>query len=197
MFNRRRRPVLGAVALVGASRAAARHEVQRQTVLDSQREIEIQREIEARRRQEEEQERRTQRAVDEAMKKAAADNQASQQSAATIVPPPPPQFYNNQLPIPIQTQDMGLLMTTPGQPYILATNAAPSIQPEQVMRASPPQPPAYSSGYPSQDERPKSAQGISSTAPALGSNARYCTQCGFACQVEDKFCCRCGAKQVS
>ncbi|KAM0250492.1 hypothetical protein ACHAQJ_008615 [Trichoderma viride] len=190
MFNRRRRPVLGAAVLVGASRAAARHEVQKQSVMDTQRDIEIQRQVEAQRRQEEEQERRTQRAVEEAMKKAAAENQAAQQSAAAVVSPPPQQFYNTQSPAPMmQTQDMGLL-TTPGQPYY--------AQPEQFMRAPSPQPPAYVlSGSPSPDVRPKSAQDIGSSVSAPGSSTRFCTQCGFGCQVGDKFCSRCGANQAS
>ncbi|KAH7111167.1 hypothetical protein B0J13DRAFT_516338 [Dactylonectria estremocensis] len=177
MFGRRRRPVLGAAVLVGASRAAARHEVQKQVVMDSQREIQVEREVEARRMQEEEQERRTQRAVEEAMKKAATDNQAYQQSAAPTVLQSPQQFYNNQPPIPMQ--DTGFLMTTPGQPYTLVMDAGPSNQPNQPMRAPSPQVPIHFS-----------------TGPALGSNARYCTQCGFACQVGDRFCCQCGAKQV-
>ncbi|RFU74434.1 hypothetical protein TARUN_7827 [Trichoderma arundinaceum] len=172
MFNRRRRPVLGAAVLVGASRAAARHEVQRQSVIESQREMDIQREVEAQRRQEEDLERRTQRAVDEAMKKAAAENQ------------PPQQFYNNQPPMPIQAQEAGYLLASSGQPYA----------PEQFMRAPSPQPPPYLSA-PAQNERPKSAQGLSSEAPAMGSNTRFCTQCGGACQVGDRFCSRCGAKQ--
>ncbi|KAL7799766.1 hypothetical protein V8C37DRAFT_365391 [Trichoderma ceciliae] len=197
MFSRRRRPVLGAAVLVGASRAAARHEVRKQAAMGSRREMEIQREVELQRRREAELERQTQRAVDEAMKKAATDNQAAQQSAAAIVPQPPQQLYNNQPSMPIQAQDSGLLMTTPGQSNSPATNAAPSIQPQQLMRAPSPQVPGYFSGSPSQDGRPKSALGISSTAPALGSNARYCTQCGFACQVGDRFCSRCGTKQAS
>ncbi|KAH6609301.1 hypothetical protein Trco_002647 [Trichoderma cornu-damae] len=139
MFNRRRRPVLGAAVLVGASRAAARHEVERQAVMDSQREMEIQREVEARRRQEAELDQRTQRAVDEAMKKAAAENQAAQQSAAAISPPPP--YNNNQTPMPIQAQDTGLLTATPGQPYAPAASAAPGIQPEMPMRAPSPRAP--------------------------------------------------------
>jgi hypothetical protein len=167
--------------------------------METQRDIEIQRQVEAQRRQEEEQERRTQRAVEEAMKKAAAENQAAQQSAAAVVSPPPQQqFYNTQSPIPIQTQDMGLLTAMPGSYYAPAMNAGLSPQQEQFMRAPSPQPPAYVlSGSPSQDIRPKSAQGISSTAAAPESNTRFCTQCGFGCQVGDKFCSRCGANQAS
>lgn len=196
MFGRRRRPILGAAVVVGASRMAAKREVKKQAMMDSERDMEIERELEARRRQEEDQERRTQRAVEEAMGKAAADNRALQQSAAAMGPQPPQQFYNTQPPIPMQTRGDGLLMSTPGQPYTPGMNAALSIQPEQLMRVPSPQMPAYLSGSPSQDGRPRSAQGISSTGPGLGSNARYCTQCGFACQAGDRFCCQCGAKQV-
>ncbi|KAI8649182.1 hypothetical protein NCS57_01454400 [Fusarium keratoplasticum] len=143
MFGRRRRPILGAAVVVGASRAAARHEVERQAVMDTQRELEIQREVELRRRNEEEQERRMQRAVDEAIQKAAVENPAPQHSAAALAPPPPQQYYSTPSPIPVQAQDVGLLAAMPGQPYAPGTNVSPSIQPEQLM-PSPPRPPAYS-----------------------------------------------------
>lgn len=196
MFGRRRRPILGAAVVVGASRAAARHEVQRQAVMDTQRELEIQREVELRRRNEEEQERRMQRAVDEAVQKAAVENPVPQPSTAAFAPPPPQQYYSTQSPIPVQTQDAGLLAAMPGQqPYIPGPNLSPSIQPEQLM-PSPPQPPAYSPRSLSQDGRPRSAQGVSPTVPATGPTTKYCTQCGFACQVGDRFCRQCGTKQV-
>ncbi|UPL02836.1 hypothetical protein LCI18_013770 [Fusarium solani-melongenae] len=195
MFGRRRRPILGAAVVVGASRAAARHEVERQAVMNTQRELEIQREVELRRRNEEEQERRMQRAVDEAIQKAAVENPAPQHSVAALATPPPPQqYYSTQSPIPVQPQDVGLLATMPGQPYTPGPNVPPSIQPGQLM-PSPPQPPAYSPRSLSQDGGP-SAQGISPTVPATGSTTKYCTQCGFACQVVDRFCRQCGAKQV-
>ncbi|WAO91331.1 Hypothetical protein NCS54_00879800 [Fusarium falciforme] len=91
MFGRRRRPILGAAVVVGASRSAARHEVERQAAMNTQRELEIQREVELQRRNEEEQERRMQRAVDEAIQKAAVENPAPQPSAAALAPPPPQQ----------------------------------------------------------------------------------------------------------
>ncbi|KAL6409810.1 hypothetical protein AUP68_06208 [Ilyonectria robusta] len=176
MFGRRRRPILGAAVVVGASRAAAKHEVRKQADMESQREMEMEREFEARRIREEEQELRTQRAVDEAMKKAAVENQAYQQSAAPA--------------------EAGYLVTSPGQPYTMAREAGPSIQPNQTMRAPSPQLPAYSTESPLLDVRPKSAHGMSSAGAAAGSNIRYCTQCGSACQLGDRFCCQCGAKQV-
>ncbi|KAF4456809.1 hypothetical protein F53441_1160 [Fusarium austroafricanum] len=84
MFGRRRRPILGAVVVYGASRAAVKHEVRKQELMASERDREIEREVDLRRREEEEQELRTQRAVDETMKKAALQEQAAQQSAAAI-----------------------------------------------------------------------------------------------------------------
>lgn len=202
MFPRRRRPILGAAVLVGASSVAAKREVQRQNMMSSQREMEIQYQIDARRREEEEQDRRTQKAVEEAMKKSAAENQAAQQQQAAAVVSPPPQqqqLYNN--PMPMQGQDGAYLTATPGQPaYMMASGSAPPNmqQPEQFMRAPAPQPPPayYLSASPAPDARPKSAQGLGSTASGQESKTRYCTQCGFACQVGDKFCSGCGARQA-
>ncbi|KAH8906506.1 hypothetical protein BR93DRAFT_998788 [Coniochaeta sp. PMI_546] len=196
MFGRRRRPILGAAVLVGASRSAARHEVQHQAVMQSQREIEIQREVDMRRREDEEQERRTQRAVDEAVKAAVTESQASQQSATVNVAQPPQQVYIAQPPNPNLMQETGVTMTTPRQAYTSSGNSALSFQPEQAMRAPAPHLPVYASGSPSLDERPKSAQGLVSTGPSLVPKSRYCSQCGSACQNGDIFCRYCGAKQV-
>ncbi|KAJ9424378.1 hypothetical protein QL093DRAFT_2112267 [Fusarium oxysporum] len=56
MFGRRRRPILGAAVVYGASRAAAKHEVRNQELMASERDREIEREVDLRRREEEEQE---------------------------------------------------------------------------------------------------------------------------------------------
>ncbi|KAL6910716.1 hypothetical protein GGI43DRAFT_390902 [Trichoderma evansii] len=197
MFPRRRRPILGAAVLVGASSVAAKREVQRQNMMSTQREMEIQYQVDARRREEEEQERRTQRAIEEALKKSAEEQQAAQQAQAAAVVSPPPQqqqLYNN--PMPIQAQDGGYLTTAPGQPaYMMASASAPPNmqQPGQFRAPSPQPPPAYYlSSSPAQEARPKSAQGLASQE----SKTRYCTQCGYACQVGDKFCSGCGARQA-
>ncbi|KAI5455624.1 hypothetical protein BGZ63DRAFT_418265 [Mariannaea sp. PMI_226] len=184
MFGpRRRRPVLGAAVLVGASRAAARHEVQKQEAANSRREMEIQWEVDARRRQEEEQDRRTQLAVEEALKKSAAENQALQQSAPTIMAQPPAQMSNLQPSMmPMQAQEMGLYAP------------APNMQPQQFMRAPSPQvPPPYYAESSAQGARSGNEQGLAAASPA----ARFCTQCGFTCQPDDRFCRQCGARQVS
>jgi len=189
MFGRRRRPVLGAAVLVGASSVAAKRAVQRQDMMSTQREMEIQYQVDARRREEEEQDRRTQRAVEEALKKSAAENQAAQQQQAAVASPPPQQQqYNNAM--PIQGQNGGYL--SPGQQQAYMPNTQ---QPEQFMRAPSPQPPGYYlSASPAPDARPKSAQGLGSAEPVKESK-RYCTQCGYACRDGDRFCAGCGAKQ--
>ncbi|KAH7230982.1 hypothetical protein BKA59DRAFT_368977, partial [Fusarium tricinctum] len=91
--------------LVHASRAAARHEVRKQELMETQREDDIQRGIEMQRREEEE-ELQTQRAVDEAMKKAALETQAAQQRVPTVSPLP--QYRETYPSVQVQTQDMGL-----------------------------------------------------------------------------------------
>ncbi|KAF4332398.1 hypothetical protein FBEOM_13811 [Fusarium beomiforme] len=175
MLGRRRRPILGAAVVVGASRAAARHEVRKQELIATEREGEIQREVELRRREEEEEERRTQRAVDEAMKKAAMEEKSAQQNAAAVLTPPMPQYYYNDPSMQVQTRDMGL--------YNSVNDAEPIIQPA----------PAYQLGPQSAEGRLQSGQGSS---PAPGSKIKYCTQCGFACQATDRFCRECGARQA-
>lgn len=193
MFGRRRRPILGAAVLVGASSVAAKRAVQRQDMMSTQREMEIQYQVDARRREEEEQDRRTQRAVEEALKKSAAENQAAQQQQQGAVASPPPQQqqqYNN--PMPIQGHDSGYLSPGQQQAYMMPNTQ----QPEQLMRAPSPQPPAYYlSASPAPDARPKSAQGLGSAEPVQELRSRYCTQCGYACRDGDRFCAGCGARQ--
>ncbi|KAF9767975.1 hypothetical protein IL306_014782 [Fusarium sp. DS 682] len=172
MFGRRRRPILGAAVVVGASRAAARNEVRKQEFMATEREAEIQRGIELRRREEEEEERRTQRVVDEAMKKAALEGNAAQQNAATVLTPPLPQYYDTYPTTQVQTRDMGL--------YNSVNDAGPIIQPV----------PAYQLG-------PQSAEGrLQTVQEGPGSKIEYCTQCGFACQAMDRFCRQCGARKA-
>lgn len=118
MFGRRRRPILGTALVIGASRASARHEVQRQVAAQSQREFQIQQEVEyrsrqkeeeeariqraaeAKQRQKEEEEARIQRAVEEAIKAqtAAAPTPPVAAPIALVpgMPPPPPPPYAAQ-----------------------------------------------------------------------------------------------------
>ncbi|KAG5756161.1 hypothetical protein H9Q70_001245 [Fusarium xylarioides] len=171
MFGRRRRPILGAAVVYGASRAATKHEVRKQELMASERNREIEREVDLQRREEEEQELRTQRAVDEAMKKAALQQEAGQPTAAAMMPPQP--RYDEAYPMmQAQTRDLGV--------FNPAEDGNTIIQPA----------PAYESV----ERRPQKGpvQG-----PAPGSRVRYCTQCGFSCQDTDRFCRQCGARQAA
>ncbi|KAF6527618.1 hypothetical protein HZS61_007956 [Fusarium oxysporum f. sp. conglutinans] len=175
MFGRRRRPILGAAVVYGASRAAAKHEVRKQELMASERDREIEREVDLRRREEEEQELRTQRAVDEAMKKAALQEQAAQQSAAAMMPPQP--RYDEAYPmVQAQTRDLGV--------FNPANDGNTIIQPA----------PAYQVGPQFVEGRPQKGpvQG-----PVPGSRVHYCTQCGFSCQDTDRFCRQCGTRQAA
>ncbi|RGP59656.1 hypothetical protein FLONG3_11127 [Fusarium longipes] len=173
MFGRRRRPILGAAVVVGASRAAAKHEVRKQELMATERDREIQREVELRRYEDEQQELRTQRAVDEAMKKAALE-QAAQQNNAGMSAPPQPQYAEAYPVVQVQTRDMGL--------YNSVDDPRTIVQPA----------PAYQLAPQFAEERP---QKESLQSPASSSRTRYCTQCGFNCQDTDRFCRQCGAKQ--
>ncbi|OCK82352.1 hypothetical protein K432DRAFT_349245 [Lepidopterella palustris CBS 459.81] len=64
-----RRPVLGAAVLVGASRSAARREVEKQAQQNAEMQRAAERAADQKRRDEEEMERRTQLAIDEAIAK--------------------------------------------------------------------------------------------------------------------------------
>jgi hypothetical protein len=174
MFGRRRRPILGAAVVVGASRAAAKREVQKQAIIASERDREIEREIELRRYQDEQQELRAQRAVDEAIKKAGLQEQAAQQSTAPM-PVPPQQQYNTGFPVmQSQPRDMGFYNS--------------NAQPAQEFRP----PPEYQLAPQFVEEIPQKSL-IPGQTP--GSRVHYCTQCGQNCQDTDKFCRQCGAKQ--
>jgi hypothetical protein len=68
MFGRRR-PILGAAVLVGASRSAARHEVEKQAQRDAERPMAVERAAEKKLLEQKENDRRTQLAIDEAIAK--------------------------------------------------------------------------------------------------------------------------------
>lgn len=78
MFGPRRRPILGAAVLVGASRSAARHEVKKQGQQNSEMEMAAERAADQKIREEAEMERRTQLAIDEAIikERSRVDNEA-------------------------------------------------------------------------------------------------------------------------
>lgn len=69
MFGRRRRPILGAAVVIGASRSAARHEVAQQAQMQAQRDAHALAVADQKRREEEDFARRTQKAIDESIAK--------------------------------------------------------------------------------------------------------------------------------
>lgn len=81
MFGRRR-PLLGAAVVVGASRSAARHEVERQAQRNAEMQLAADRAADKQRREEDERDRRTQLAIDEAIAK-----ERSRTNQAEEVPP--------------------------------------------------------------------------------------------------------------
>lgn len=69
MYGRRRRPLLGAAVVVGASRSIAKREVAQQTQAQAQRDQETRHAEDQKRREQEETSRRTQLAIDESLAK--------------------------------------------------------------------------------------------------------------------------------
>jgi hypothetical protein len=177
MFGPRRRPILGTALVIGASRASARREVERQTALQAQREWDIQRAAEARARQQadeearihraaeekqrkkEEEDARVKKAVEEAVAKSVAEAQAQQGGPGYYTPPP--QVMPGMV---VGADGMG-----PPPAYVAAPGPGGLQQVPTVVMA---------------------AQG-----DPKGS-VRYCTSCGTSCDVMDRFCRTCGLRQV-
>lgn len=166
MYGRRRRPILGAAVLVGASRASARHEIQRQ----AEREAVMRQEMEAQRMREAEKEKQTQRLVQEEVQRAISTNQntasSSTEPSQHLQQPqnPPPPAY----PPSYQESNISSANTIPTSSR--QVSARDDVYNDQKTAASP-------------------------AAEAVG-KTRHCTQCGVVCQVRDKFCWKCGAKHV-
>lgn len=96
MFGRRR-PILGAAVLVGASRSAARHEVERQAERDAQVQMAADRSAEKRLLEEKERERRTQMAIEEAMAKERVRTDTAENLAYRSDPMPTGYVNTNQM----------------------------------------------------------------------------------------------------
>jgi hypothetical protein len=189
MLNRRRRPILGAAILVGASSAAAKHEAKKQSALEAQYEADVEREIERRQREEANKQRQTQRAVDEAMAKAGLNN-----SRTTVVPQASQNLQIPQQPALYQTQQSpppppsSLQLPPAGLPGVFSSDAH-----SQATMFSPS---AQTSPYMVPPPRPRSA-GVPGTVESPGAKCRYCSRCGHLCQQADNFCGVCGLKQAS
>ncbi|KAK5652397.1 hypothetical protein OQA88_10589 [Cercophora sp. LCS_1] len=174
MFNRRRgHPILGTALVVGASRASARQEVERQASLQAQQQLlqqqqqaqqrqEIERQAELKKRQDEETEERVKKAVAEALQASTIAN------ASAAFPPGVAPVAGS-----IATMQIGAgthedfpppptpLVVPPGQ---FGTPQNSSISPRSSL--------------------------ASGGAPAP--NIQYCAGCGNGCDLMDLFCRRCG-----
>ncbi len=171
MFGgRRRRPILGTALVIGASRASARHEVERQMSAQAQREWDIERAAEAKNREKREQDARVQRSVEEALKKSNVTgntcdptgntcNPSVSQAAPPIVSQGAPQLNALNTGIP----NTGIPLVPPPS-YTAAQNTGPGMQPATLLVSD--------------------MQKI-----------QYCPACGNGCDIMDRFCRKCGARQ--
>jgi len=125
MFGpRRRRPVLGAALVVGASRASAKHEVERQVAAEAQRESDIDRAAEEKYRRKQEQDIRAQRAAEEALRTAGVSGSIGNASASA-----PPTVY---LGTPQQTV-LNPAIPRSVTPSYTVQNNGPNLQPANVL----------------------------------------------------------------
>jgi len=161
MFPRRRRPLLGAALIVGASRSAAKHEVQKQSLQNEQAQMAADRAAEKKVREQEEMARRNQLAIDEAIAKERSRTEQThkQQTGSGTVPAQPCTAHGNER----------------APPYVEYSYAA-----GHNTRAPQPQPNiSYNPG----------------ASEMQGANFRYCANCGYRCQLGDRFCSGCGQMQ--
>lgn len=170
MYGRRRRPLLGAAVLVGASRASARHEIQRQAALDYEREVMMRQELEAQKLREAEQEKQTQRLVQEEVQRAVS---ANQNTASSSTEP---------------SQHLQQLQNSPPPSYSPAYRESNTSSANII--------PANSRQASARDDVYNDHKAAASPAAEAVGKTRHCTQCGVVCQLRDKFCWKCGAKHV-
>ncbi|KAK4209505.1 hypothetical protein QBC37DRAFT_450200 [Rhypophila decipiens] len=185
MFGRRRNPLLATAVVVGASRSAAKRQVNRESSNQAQYEQDVQKEVERKKREEEEQEARTQRAVDEALRRAGVAAYAvdQQQSGASAGPSWQP---GGQLP----------------QHQMSQTSPPPSMEFSSATPQNSPTKPEFQQGGGTGSlgiAQTQSTMNVPRTPTPLSLGTaeanQYCPACGNACKMDDMFCRRCGHKQ--
>lgn len=154
---------------MGASRASARHEIQRQAALDYEREVMMRQELEAQKLREAEQEKKTQRLVQEEVQRAVS---ANQNTASSSTEP---------------SQHLQQLQNSPPPSY------SPAYRESNTSSANIP---ANSRQASARDDVYNDHKAAASPAAEAVGKTRHCTQCGVVCQLRDKFCWKCGAKHV-
>jgi len=188
MFGRRRRhPVLGTAVVIGASRASARREVERQTAVQAQQASEIERSAEAKRRQEEAEELRIQKAVEGAIAKASF--------GATAVAVPGASARLVQAGQPLVSPSSSSSTSSPT--FSAGANMNYPLPSVETPENTPTTPQFYNM------KGPADTAGVSFPAAASSSfsssqaaSVRYCPACGNACELSDDFCRKCGRKQT-
>jgi len=178
MFPRRRRPILGAAVVYGASRSAAKHEIAKQAERDMQTEAEIRMAEDRRQREEAERQRQQQAAIDQAVAREREQNERrrredEERMQQLTVDAAIAKSMQQQLP----PMNMHLGMQQPQPP--INVNMQPPSQPGQP---------------PTQMDVQRL---VSSGSPASFHGAmevRYCPSCGTGCKKTDRFCAGCGYK---
>lgn len=193
MFPRRRRPLLGAAVVYGASRSAAKYEVAKQAERDTRAEAEMRMAEDQRRREEAERQRQQQIAIDQAVAREREQNERRRREdeermqrqtqltvdAAIAKSMQSASPMNTPLSMPHAQSPMNVVNMQPppqlGQPTAQMNTQLP-ISSGGVLHA--PSLPPQRSGSPA------SFHGVA--------EARYCPSCGTGCKQIDRFCAGCG-----
>ena len=155
---------------MGASRMGARHEIQRQAAMDYQREMVIRQELEAERLREAQQEKRTQQLVQEEVQRAVSAN-PNTASSSTGSSQPVQQLQN------------------PPPPSYPSAYRETNISSGHVT-------PTGSRQVSAKDDSYNDHEAAVRTGTEAVGKTRHRTQCGVVCQMQDRFCWKCGAKHV-
>ncbi|PVH91263.1 hypothetical protein DM02DRAFT_361971 [Periconia macrospinosa] len=194
MFPLRRRPILGAAVVYGASRSAAKHEIAKQAERDMQTEAEIRMAEDRRQREEAERQRQQQAAIDQAVAREREQNERrrredEERMQQLTVDSAIAKSMQQQLP----PMNMHLGMQQPQPPINVNMQPPPQLgQPPMQMDVQRP----VSSGGGLQAP-PMSLPRSGSPASFHGATeVRYCPSCGTGCKQTDRFCAGCGYKLV-
>lgn len=178
MFPRRRRPILGAALVYGASRSATKHEIAKQAERDRQTEAEISMAEDRRRREEAERQRQQQAAIDQAIAREREQNERRRREDEERM---------QQL-----TVDAAIAKSMQ-QPPPINVNMQPAPQLGQPSMQMDVQQPVISGG--GLQAPPMSLPRSGSPASFHGvTEVRYCPCCGTGCKQADRFCAGCGYK---
>lgn len=176
MFPQRRRPILGAAIVYGASRSAAKHEIARQAERDMQTEAQIRMAEDRRQREEAERQRQQQAAIDQAVAREREQNERRRREDEERV---------QKLAV-----DAAVAKSLQQQPPI-NVNMQPPPQVAQLPMQMDIQRPVSSGG--GLQAPPIALPRSGSPSSYSGATeVQYCPSCGTGCKRTDRFCARCG-----